>query len=40
MREPFDTDYGSRDYSAKDPEGNIWYFGTYQPFAYEEKAAV
>ena len=21
VREPFDTDYGSRDYSAKDPEG-------------------
>ncbi len=38
VREPFDTDYGSRDYSAKDPEGNIWHFGTYQPFAYEEKA--
>jgi uncharacterized glyoxalase superfamily protein PhnB len=28
-----DTDYGSRDYSARDPEGNMWYFGTYQPFA-------
>jgi uncharacterized glyoxalase superfamily protein PhnB len=33
VREPFDTDYGSRDYSARDPEGNLWYFGTYQPFA-------
>ena len=39
VREPFDTDYGSREYSAKDPEGNIWYLGTYQPFAHEEKAA-
>ena len=29
-REPFDTDYGSRDYTARDPEGNTWYFGTYQ----------
>jgi uncharacterized glyoxalase superfamily protein PhnB len=28
-----DTDYGSREYGAKDPEGNAWYFGTYQPFA-------
>ena len=28
-----DTDYGSRGYSAKDPEGNGWHFGTYQPFA-------
>jgi uncharacterized glyoxalase superfamily protein PhnB len=26
-----DTDYGSRDYSARDPEGNIWSFGTYLP---------
>jgi uncharacterized glyoxalase superfamily protein PhnB len=36
-----DTEYGSRDYGARDPEGNTWYFGTYQPFAYdhaEEKA--
>ena len=28
-----DTDYGSRDYAAKDPEGNTWYFGTYRPGA-------
>ena len=26
-----DTDYGSRDYAAKDPEGSLWYFGTYAP---------
>lgn len=26
-------DYGSRDYSAKDPEGNLWSFGTYDPLA-------
>jgi uncharacterized glyoxalase superfamily protein PhnB len=26
-----DTDYGSRDYAATDPEGNTWYFGTYRP---------
>ena len=26
-----DQDYGSRDYSARDPEGNVWSFGTYQP---------
>jgi uncharacterized glyoxalase superfamily protein PhnB len=26
-----DTDYGSRDYAAGDPEGNRWYFGTYAP---------
>ena len=32
-REPTDTDYGSREFSAKDPEGNVWSFGTYDPFA-------
>ena len=26
-----DTDYGSRDFSARDPEGNLWSFGTYRP---------
>jgi uncharacterized glyoxalase superfamily protein PhnB len=31
VAEPFDTDYGSRDYSARDPEGNTWHFGTYRP---------
>jgi len=31
IRELNDTDYGSREYSAKDPEGYIWSFGTYQP---------
>jgi uncharacterized glyoxalase superfamily protein PhnB len=24
-----DTDYGSRDFVARDPEGNRWSFGTY-----------
>jgi uncharacterized glyoxalase superfamily protein PhnB len=28
--EPTDQDYGSRDFSVRDPEGNIWAFGTYQ----------
>ena len=28
-----DTDYGSRDYAAKDLEGNVWYFGTYRPLS-------
>ncbi|GAA3590175.1 VOC family protein [Kineosporia mesophila] len=23
------TDYGSKDFAARDPEGNTWYFGTY-----------
>ena len=25
-----DTDYGSRDFGARDPEGNRWAFGTYR----------
>jgi uncharacterized glyoxalase superfamily protein PhnB len=25
-----DQDYGSRDFSVTDPEGNIWSFGTYR----------
>jgi uncharacterized glyoxalase superfamily protein PhnB len=31
ITELHDTDYGSRDYAARDPEGNFWYFGTYRP---------
>ncbi len=31
-RELQDTDYGSREFSAADPEGNRWSFGTYDPF--------
>jgi uncharacterized glyoxalase superfamily protein PhnB len=26
-----DQDYGSRDFAARDPEGNLWSFGTYDP---------
>jgi uncharacterized glyoxalase superfamily protein PhnB len=29
-RPPNDTDYGSRDFALKDPEGNHWSFGTYR----------
>jgi uncharacterized glyoxalase superfamily protein PhnB len=28
---PRNTDYGSRDYAAKDCEGRFWSFGTYRP---------
>jgi uncharacterized glyoxalase superfamily protein PhnB len=28
-----DMEYGSREFSAKDSEGNVWSFGTYDPFA-------
>jgi uncharacterized glyoxalase superfamily protein PhnB len=30
---PRDTDYGSREYAARDPEGQVWAFGTYDPWA-------
>lgn len=30
---PTDQDYGSRDFSTRDVEGNVWAFGTYQPGA-------
>jgi uncharacterized glyoxalase superfamily protein PhnB len=26
-----DTDYGSRDFTVRDHEGNLWSFGTYRP---------
>jgi uncharacterized glyoxalase superfamily protein PhnB len=38
-RAPHDTDYGSREYAARDPEGNVWSFGTYQPFAFDHGAS-
>jgi uncharacterized glyoxalase superfamily protein PhnB len=28
IRELTDTDYGSRDFGIRDPEGNLWSFGT------------
>jgi uncharacterized glyoxalase superfamily protein PhnB len=28
-RELSDTDYGSREFAIRDPEGNLWSFGTY-----------
>ena len=39
VRDLNDTDYGSREYSARDPEGNAWHFGTYQPFAFDHAGA-
>ncbi len=35
MSELHDTDHGSRDYAAKDVDGNTWYFGTYRPAKLE-----
>jgi uncharacterized glyoxalase superfamily protein PhnB len=33
VRELEDQPYGSREYSARDLEGNLWSFGTYDPYA-------
>ncbi|WP_445150357.1 VOC family protein [Baekduia sp. Peel2402] len=26
-----ERDYGSREFAARDPAGNVWWFGTYAP---------
>lgn len=31
IRALHDTDYGSREYGARDLDGHVWYFGTYVP---------
>ena len=31
MMPPTDQDYGSRDFVAWDPDGNLWCFGTCTP---------
>lgn len=31
VRPLVDQDYGSREFSARDHEGNLWSFGTYRP---------
>lgn len=33
VSEPEDQDYGGRVYSARDPEGHVWSFGSYDPWA-------
>ena len=30
IRAPQDTEYGSHEFAARDPEGNLWSFGTYR----------
>jgi uncharacterized glyoxalase superfamily protein PhnB len=30
VQELHDTDYGSREFAVRDPEGNLWSFGTYR----------
>ncbi len=39
LQEPADQDYGSREYVARDLEGNLWSFGTYVPAASPQAAA-
>lgn len=39
LEEPVDRDYGSREFNCRDPEGNVWSFGTYWPKAYEAPMA-
>jgi uncharacterized glyoxalase superfamily protein PhnB len=33
VREPVTQDYGGRDYTCRDPEGHVWTFGSYDPWA-------
>ena len=35
VRALVDTDYGSREFSVRDLEGNAWSLGTYDPYAEE-----
>jgi uncharacterized glyoxalase superfamily protein PhnB len=30
-----DKDYGGRGYTCRDPEGHVWSFGSYDPWAGE-----
>ncbi|MGH7869666.1 MAG: VOC family protein, partial [Candidatus Dormibacteraceae bacterium] len=32
VQELTDQEYGSREYSTRDLEGNLWSFGTYDPY--------
>jgi uncharacterized glyoxalase superfamily protein PhnB len=34
-----DESYGGREYSCRDPQGHIWTFGTYDPWATAPQAA-
>ena len=35
-----DQDYGSREFAARDPHGNVWSFGTYRPSPQADAGAV
>ncbi|WP_171174874.1 VOC family protein [Ruegeria sp. HKCCD8929] len=34
--EPKDEDYGGRVFSCRDPEGQLWNFGTYDPWTTDK----
>ena len=36
LEELTNRDYGSREFICRDPEGNVWSFGTYWPKAGEK----
>ena len=40
VRDLEDQAYGSRDYSARDLDGNLWSFGTYSPYAVAPEPAT
>ncbi len=33
LMEPEEQDYGGSNYTARDPEGHVWSFGDYSPWA-------
>lgn len=35
VMEPKDEDYGGRSFSCRDPEGQLWNFGSYDPWAVQ-----
>jgi uncharacterized glyoxalase superfamily protein PhnB len=37
--EPYNSDHGSRDFACRDPEGNLWAFGTFWPKVGEKPMA-
>jgi uncharacterized glyoxalase superfamily protein PhnB len=40
VMEPFDTEYGARNYTTWDLEGHLWSFGTYSPRGSSAQAEV
>ncbi|WP_296946399.1 VOC family protein [uncultured Massilia sp.] len=36
LQEPSDTEFGSRGFMCRDPEGHVWNVGTYDPWKPED----